>query len=220
MANNFREWLTIPVSDDIDPMSIFKMNSISKVHIAHLAADLEAKHFLAIHTLLEWQEVWEIFYQNPWFRKKLFYSAQFAARQSGLGRHNIDDIQQEALIIFSKSLQRDTSLGFDRNRGSFRGFISTVIHRCCQKALRQFHRQHLYSLDCEYLHPTHNENEGVVEQLDLETLIQKIPDPYRHTLQQLLEGSTIKQIAQRQRKSQRTIYRWLERAVQILQSKF
>jgi len=196
------------------------MISISKSYAAGLSTDLETKHFLASQTLQDWQYIWELFYQDAWFRKKLNRSARYAVRQSGLGRHCIDDVQQEALVEFAKSLQRDPSLGFDPSRGDFRAFLVTIVHRCCQKGLRQFRMQYSLSIEDESLHPCYEDHSQIEEVMDLRQLARQIPEPYRGTVRQICNGLSIDEIARKRNRSKRTIYRWIDKSIVLLQTKY
>ena len=85
--------------------------------------DLELRHLIAVQTAVDWQEVWELFYRNRWFRQTLLIAARKAVRRSGLKRDCVDDVKQEALVEFSRCLQPRTSLGFDPSRGNFAAFV-------------------------------------------------------------------------------------------------
>jgi RNA polymerase sigma factor (sigma-70 family) len=194
------------------------MNSILSSH--SLISKLEMKHFLSVQSLEVWQDVWELFCNDPWFQNQLSRSARRVVNRAGFDRNRVDDIQQEALVEFAKALQRDSSLGFDPTRGQFQGFLSTIIHRCCQKALRQFHRRQLMSLNEEFLHPFYDDQLQLEKIIDFHQLANEIPEPYRGVVRQVCDGLTIGEIARKRKRSKRTIYRWIDRSIELLQAKF
>lgn len=177
--------------------------------------DLETRHLIAVREKVPWQDVWEIFYRNRWFRQTLLIAARRAVRRSGLKRDCVDDIRQEALIEFSRSLQRSTSLGFDSNRGNFGSFVGLIIHRCCLKALRQFRHQCL-SLQEDYFHPYYEEHAQIEKIMDLRKVANELQEPYRGLVRQICAGVSIEEIASRSNRSRRTIYRWLDRSIELL----
>ena len=126
-----------------------------------------------------------------------------------------DDVKQEALLYFARSVERDVSLGFRPERGSLGAFLATIINRCCQKGLRQFRHSHQRALH-ESHHPLIENWNDLDEQLDLEEQISRIPEPYRSTIRLFCDGRTIGEIATEKSKSERTVYRWVEKGVAML----
>jgi RNA polymerase sigma factor (sigma-70 family) len=177
--------------------------------------DLKLRHAIAVADSAHWQEVWELFCRNRWFRQALLIAARRAVRRSGLERDCIDDVRQEALIEFSRSLQRNISLGFDPNRGNFAAFVGLIIHRCCLKALRQFRHQYR-SLDDEYFHPYYEEQSQIEKIMDLRKAASELQEPYRGLVRQICAGVSIDEIARRSSRSRRTINRWLDRSIELL----
>ena len=192
------------------------MNTVRKssIHSKSLA-DLEDRHADAVRENDDWQIVWELFYRNRWFRQTLLMAARRAVRRSGLKPDCIDDVRQEALIEFSRSLERNISLGFDSNRGNFAGFVGLIIHRCCLKGLRQFRNQCL-SFREELFHPWYEEQSHTEKIMDLRKAASELQEPYRSLVRQVCAGVSIEEIARRSKRSRRTIYRWLERSIELL----
>jgi RNA polymerase sigma factor (sigma-70 family) len=178
--------------------------------------DLQHRHQVAVKTAIGWQEVWELFYRNRWFRQTLLIAARKAVRRSGLKRDCVDDVRQEALIEFSRSLQRRTSLGFDPTRGNFAAFVGLIVHRCCLKALRQFRHQYLSLHQDGWFHPYYEEHSQIEKIMDLKQAASELQEPYRSLVRQICAGVAIDEIAQRSKRSRRTIYRWLDRAIELL----
>jgi RNA polymerase sigma factor (sigma-70 family) len=180
---------------------------------------LAAKHFEACQTCLHWTDVWQVFSDDPWFNRRLDDSAAYALKRCSLPFHNKDDVRQEALVYFARSIERDVSLGFKPERGTFSAFLATIINRCCQKGLRQFRNMHGYSITDESQHPLIEYRKQVDERLDFHELIGRIPEPYQGTIRLICDGLTIEEIAKRRRKSERTVYRWLEKGIEDLRVK-
>lgn len=182
--------------------------------------DLELQHFTSLQTMRSWQDIWELFYSNPWFRYKLGICVRKVARDFSLGSDCHDDIQQEALIEFAKALQRNCSLGFDLSKGSFRGFLSTVLYRCCLKGLRQFQRRHRSIPDDDFMHPYYEEHSQLEKVMDFRHMARQIPEPYRGVVRQLLVGVSVADIARSRNRSKRTVYRWIDRSVELLKDRY
>ena len=182
--------------------------------------ELETRHMVAVVEQEDWQDVWAIFYRNRWFRQTLLITARRAVRRSGLKRDCIDDVRQEALIEFSRSLKRKTSLGFDSSRGNFASFIGLILHRCCLKALRQFRYQFLSLHEEGFFHPYYEEHSQIEKIMDLRAAMRELPEPYRGLVRQICAGASIDEIADRSKRSRRTIYRWLDRSVELLKAHY
>ena len=196
-------------------------DQFTPTQVASLDVDeLELRHFTALQMTRAWQEIWEIFYNNPWFRGKLRCCVRKAARDAGLRSDCYDDIQQEALVEFAKALQRNSSLGFLLSKGTFQAFVSTIIYRCCLKGLRQFQRRHRSMPDDDFMHPYYEEHSQFEKLMDFRHLANQISEPYRGIVRQLLAGESIDNIALSRKRSKRTIYRWVDRSVEMLKDRY
>ena len=182
--------------------------------------DLELEHFTALHTMRSWQDIWGLFYNNLWFRRKLTSCVRKAARDGGLGPDCYDDIRQEALIEFAKALQRNCSLRFDLSKGTFEGFLHVVVYRSCLKGLRQFQRRHHSMADDDFMHPYYEEHTQLEKLVDFRHVADQIAEPYRGLVRQLLTGETVDSIAVSRKRSKRTIYRWIDRSVELLKQRY
>jgi DNA-directed RNA polymerase specialized sigma24 family protein len=202
------------------------MNSISNNYASRLSSnaesinELEAQHFAAVQLSLDWQDVWGLFYRSPWFRYKLTACAREAARRGSLGKDAVEDIKQESLVEFAKALQRNPSLGFDRDRGDFHSYLSTILHRCSLKSLRMFRQRFLSVFDDEFLHPYYEHQSQIEKVIDFRHVASRIPEPYRGIVVQICAGQSIESIARDRKRSVRTIYRWLDRAIDMLKTRY
>lgn len=181
---------------------------------------LLTKHQNAIQSNRSSTEIWELFYDDPWFRSRLEKCAHYTASRFYLSRDYKDDIRQEALILFSRSIQRDVSLGYDSERGSYGAFVTTIIYRCCQKATRQFRRFSCPSATPELFTPTAERVSQHIFEFDLIDSIERISEPCRSTLLHRCRGLSIEEIAKLCNKSNRTIYRWLEQGIEQMRGAF
>ena len=181
-----------------------------------LIDNLAEKHLAAVNAQLHWTAVWQVFSDDPWFNRRLNDSANYLIKRWHLPRQNKEDVQQEALVQFARSIERDASLGFRPERGDFGAFLGTIINRCCQKGLRQFRHSNKYSITNESQHPYAEEWAGLDEQIDLRESIGRVPEPFRSTVRLVCDGLSIAQIAKRKKKSERTVYRWLEKGIEHL----
>jgi len=182
--------------------------------------ELELQHFTALQTMQDWQDIWDLFYASDWFRYKLGFCVRKAAREFGLMSDCHDDIRQEALVEFARSIQRNLSLGYDPTKGTFQAFLSTVIYRCCLKGLRQFKRRCLSLPDDDFMHPYYEEHSQLEKVIDFRHVARQIPEPYRGIVRQLLAGQSIEHIARTRKRSKRTIYRWVDRSIDLLKARY
>ena len=178
--------------------------------------ELEQIHREAIDADADWTQIWELFYESPWFLRRLDFSARKLIHRLHFPIQWKADVKQEALLVFARSIQRDCSLGFDSNRGSYGAFVSTIIYRCCQKGLRQFNHYTRQRVDGEHTHPFEDTTEQMDEHLDLHYCLRQLPEPYKLTVMLICQGKSITQIAQKTKRSVRTIYRWLDKATELL----
>ncbi len=183
-------------------------------------AELELQHFTALQTMQNWQDIWELFYVSEWFRYKLGFCVRRAARECGLQADCHDDIRQEALVEFARAVQRNLSLGYDPGKGSFQGFLSTVIYRCCLKGLRQFKRRCRSLPDDDFMHPYYEEHAQLEKVMDFRHVARQIPEPYRGIVRQLVAGQSVEHIARTRKRSKRTIYRWIDRSIEMLKARY
>ena len=165
------------------------------------------------------EEVLAMFYDDQWFQEKLAIATNVAiAKAKGLACC-ADDIRQDALILVHRALQRRICLGYDPDRGSYAGFLSTILGRSCQKALWQFRHTFYLAIESETQHPHHDPREGVDENLDLVQQIGRLEQPYRSVLEAVCQGKSVDEIAASQQKSRRTIYRWMKSGMQNLEKR-
>ena len=184
-----------------------------------LVERLAEKHSQACQSGLDWTDVWQIFSDDPWFNRRLDASATRVLRRGYLPLHNKDDVRQEAMVQFARAIQRDVSLGFNPECGKFGAFLATIINRCCQKGLRKARPKHKCTIIHESQHPLVEYHKRVDEHLDFHDLVERIPEPYRETLRLICDGLSIAEIAKRRRKSERTVYRWLEKGLEDMRVK-
>jgi len=156
------------------------------------------------------EEILAMFYDDQWFQEKLAVSTKVAiAKAKGLACC-ADDIKQDALILVHRALQRRICLGYDPDKGSYAGFLGTILTRSCQKALWQFRHTFYMAIESEAQHPHHDPSAEVDENLDLVQEIEYLEQPYRGVLESICQGKSVDEIAASQQKSRRTIYRWLK----------
>lgn len=181
-----------------------------------LLCELEQSHNCAVEAKIPWTTVWKLFCEHPWFVQRLNSSAKRLTRNYNLPLRSDEDVKQEALLLFARSLQRDTSLGYDESYGNYGAFLTTIIHRCCQKALRQFSRFSTQMIDDNFTHPAVEQTTDTWEHIDLHDRLQLLPEPYKMTVTMICSGNSISEIAHKTNRSTRTVYRWLETATNLL----
>ena len=178
---------------------------------------LREKFRQANATNAPWMELLQMFYDDDFFRNRLQRFSTRAVRRSRLPKHLQKDVSQEALILFAKSLQRNSSLGFDFDKGNFNGFVNMLLSRFCSNGLRSFKNQNARSINEVRCQPSYCEQLQVDDRIDLEEAIEQIPHPYNEVIRAICDGQAIAQIAVALNRSERTIYRWIDKGIEYLQ---
>ena len=166
-----------------------------------------------------WLELWQWMCQHSWFQDKLNWACQKVLKYSGSPPDRAVDIKQQALLLMAANLRRRPDLGFDASRGRLSPLLATIILRCCQKALRQFR-----GFDSSRVEETSQVyclfGEAETDRaLDLADGVNNLPEPWRETIKYLLNEVPVSEIAVRFGCSERTVYRRIERAIEMLRQK-
>jgi RNA polymerase sigma-70 factor (ECF subfamily) len=77
-------------------------------------------------------DAWKLFYEQYW-AVILGY-----ARKLGLNEHQAEEVLQETMVALMRQLPE---FQYDRNRGKFRNFLLTIVHRKSLAALRRARRE-------------------------------------------------------------------------------
>lgn len=160
----------------------------------------------------EWSEIWIQLYRDSWFRRKLNQSAIRVLHKLALPLGWKQDVTQEALLILARQLQRNRTLGYDSHRGQLSSFLSTVIYRSCLKSVRALNGPRHHSLEKVSNEPFFESTPQVQESLDLHDCIERLDEPERSIVEQIIKGKSVPEIARGMNRSPRTIYRRMEEA--------
>lgn len=180
--------------------------------------NLKTRHLEAIKQGESWLEIWSLFHRDAWFQKALMYSANRVVKVFQIDPNQLDDIVQEAQFLMGKHIRQDPGLGYDSRKGSYQAYLSTIIDRCCLKAVRQFRNQLrevtlVKEKATKYL-VVDNDNQDRL--LDLLNLIDRLPSSERTAIHLHLNGKSIDEIAKTLKRSKRTAYRFLNQAIHDL----
>ena len=179
--------------------------------------NLYKKHVASCRQGRSPEEILAMFYDDQWFQKTLtIYTNVAIAKSKGLACCP-DDIKQDALILVHRALQRRSCLGYDPGRGAYEAFFCTILRRSCQRALWQFRHTSYKAIEFETQHPYHDPRVAVDENLDLVKQIELLEQPHRSVFEAICLGQSVDQIAASQKKSRRTIYRWLKAGMKTLE---
>ena len=184
--------------------------------------EIEALEFEAVFLSMqnaEWLDVWQWMCQEPWFQRRLDWASQLVLRRTGCPRDWETDIKQQALLVLAANLRKKSDLGFDTARGRLGPFLSTVLYRCCQKAIRQFRGFHSASAVEEMPETYICSTDRQEALLDLHEVVDQLPNPWKETMQWLLDERSVSEIASHFDCSERTVYRRIERAMEMLRKK-
>lgn len=156
---------------------------------------------------------------DGWFQEKLAMHVSRTVRIApGIGVCP-DDIRQEALLILLSALRRRSCLGFDPEKGSYAGFLHTILGRACCKALRQFKHSNHWPIDDEAVHPLYDPVDSWLELMGLREEIAALGQPYRRIMESLSAGKTVDETAECLGKCRRTIYRWIDEAIRLMRGR-
>ncbi len=143
--------------------------------------------------------------------------ARKVARKERLSQSNVEDIKQDAIVKFIQTIKRNRSLGLRLKLGEYGPFLATVILRCCQNGSRQFRKSRFVQTDLAAQCMEYDDRRQIDQQLDIRELIANVAEPNRTILRLTLHGLTLEEIAQRLRKSKRTISRRLNASIEQVQ---
>lgn len=90
-------------------------------------------------------DAWKLFYEQYWAAIMSY------ARKLGLNQHQAEEVLQETMVALMRQLP---DFCYDRNKGKFRNFLLTIVHRKSLAALRRARRARDTAVPWEHL-PDH-----------------------------------------------------------------
>jgi RNA polymerase sigma factor (sigma-70 family) len=165
-----------------------------------------------------WVEIWQLFVKHPAFLGIATKVAVYVARRHRMPICWIEDIKQESYLYFARLIQKDRDLRFDPDKGSLSTWLGTVMFGCCSKATRQFRDSRRQQSAMPGRERTESPIKSVELYLDLLQQINRLDNTTRVVFFLSWEGKSIDEIAAQIGKSERTVYRHLEQAAEIIDS--
>ena len=145
-----------------------------------------------------WLEVWRLLINDDWYRAQLRRCAEQVVRSGGAPQAWVDDVEQDAVLLLARQLQRTVDLSYDLDRSpdQFGGWIRTIMFRQCREAMRGMRRRHGGHQTLQ------DDQNGATElsmdaQIDLRLAIDGLQDQERAILHLDSSGLSIAQIASR-----------------------
>lgn len=122
---------------------------------------------------------------------KLFYEQYWAAilgygRKLGLDQHQAEEVLQETMVALMRQLPE---FQYDRNRGKFRNFLLTIVHRKSLVALRRTRRERDTKVPWETVQ--HQQPDELSAQPSAEVLRRWQESVFESVLQQLARDERI-----------------------------
>ena len=69
-------------------------------------------------------------------------------------------------------------------------------------------------------HPYYEEHSQLEKVIDLRKVAKELPEPYRGIVRQVCAGKTVNDIAESRNRSKRTIYRWIDRSIELMKQRY
>ena len=93
-------------------------------------------------------EVWSLCCHDPWLRKEVGKQARRLLEGTRGPPDLWSDIQQEAMLVLLRSLERDLRLGLEAEPmpGRFQALMVTVLRNSCREAYRKGRKDYQFSL--------------------------------------------------------------------------
>ena len=157
---------------------------------------LRAEYLQYLRTDKSWLEIWRLFTQNDWYQSQVRYCAKVALKDSGDPQAWLDDITQDAVLLFSRQLRRSADLGYDtdRSEANFPSWLRTILIRLYKEALRGMRRQHTREQNrADFAQEVYRVSQD--EKIDLRLAIDRLPPFEKYILHLILDGLSMQEIA-------------------------
>lgn len=168
--------------------------------------DLLQRYLAALEHPSPWPDLWRLFLDHAWYQEQLRAAARRAVYRRRLPPHWHDDVQQEAMLLLARSLRAAADLHLDRARVSthFPGWLTTIIARHCQEALRKICRQQQHTqplgerdFPSEYPSPGQGGDEAATA-LDFQRALEQLPPEQRTIVSLHAQGLSTPRVAEQQ----------------------
>ena len=183
------------------------------------AASLEDKHLAMVRENAPWNSMWEMFVEDREFLEIQRMAVDRCVRRTFLPTEWTEDLRQQSTLHFAFELKKKPDLGFDSEKGSFKGWIYTIVFGSVQKATRQFKDSFRQQSDPEMeKHQTGSEINWVDLGLDTNHLISSFDDVRKVVFLRYAKGIPVSVIAQELNLSDRKTYRILKQAIDAIRN--
>jgi RNA polymerase sigma factor (sigma-70 family) len=150
-----------------------------------------------------WLVIWRIFVEHPWYQAELDRAASRLVWKAQAPSDLIDDIQQDAMLLLGRHLQKSADLNVDRALAAehFSGWLGAIIARDCAQVMRRRSRRRRarrgVRVDEAAVESAPARPAMIEELLDLAAAFDTLTDEHREVLLLRLHGLRLAEIAER-----------------------
>lgn len=180
--------------------------------------DLKAQFEQALRTEYQsrefkWTEIWTLFAKHPWYRSELRRAALRVIQESAAPFDWLEDIENEANMLFGQSLYKALDLHMDARQAEdhFSGWMAKIIRNNCLQSLRRYRRSRLPTEELREVHLAVTTRSSVDAEIDLNRVVDELSTAEKEVFILRLEGLTITQIGTRKGIGYSKAYRILQR---------
>ncbi|MEX2119299.1 MAG: sigma factor-like helix-turn-helix DNA-binding protein [Pirellulales bacterium] len=157
--------------------------------------------------------IWLIFVADAWFRSEV---ARIAARvvPPGWKSDLIDEVAQQAMLLFLRELRHRFDLGVDRKKveETFPAWIGSIIENDCREALRRIQRVRADQGAWPLAEPWLDQRRSMEKCRHISELVEKLKHPARAIVQLVILEYEMSEIAEMLNIPERTAYHHFNRA--------
>lgn len=162
---------------------------------------------------LKWSEIWNLFANHPWYRSELRRAALRAIVESAAPIDWLEDIENDANMLFGQSLYRALDLHMDARRAEdhFSGWMAKIIRNNCLQALRRYRRSRMPTEKLREVHLAVTTRSSVDVKVDVSRVVDQLSTVEKEVFILRIEGFTTKEIATMKGIGHSKAYRILQR---------
>ena len=146
----------------------------------------------------QWLTLWHLFLQHPWCQSQLLGCARKVLRKQHLPSHWLEDVKQEAMLLFAQHLQRapDLHVDLERVEQHFESWLRTIIVRDCQQVVRSMVAANIHHSTLEDVQEDSVVNLRKEFSLEFNKAVQQLSDRQRIVILLVAKGDSWNEIAQ------------------------
>lgn len=161
----------------------------------------------------KWSAIWNLFANHPWYRRELRRAALRVIQESGAPIDWLEDVENEANMLFGQSLGRALDLHMDARQAEdhFSGWMAKIIRNDCLQALRHYRRSRMPTEELREVHLAVTTRSSVDVEIDLSRVVDQLGTAEKEVFLLRLEGLKTTEIASQKGIGYSKAYRILQR---------